>query len=52
MTFDMWIWLVCKYMVSKSIRKDEQYFFERINLSHAKLWFLDGIDPKEYVNEI
>ena len=51
--FNKWVYLVCESK-SKSLRnlKEPHDIFPYINLSDAKLAFLDGQTPKEYSKEI
>lgn len=48
MNFDEWLWEVTKHLASKSIKFDEHDIFERIDLTDAKLNFIDGVTPENY----
>jgi hypothetical protein len=47
MTFDEWIYEVCLYRSTRT-RREITDVYSSINLTDAKLSFLDGINPEEY----
>jgi hypothetical protein len=47
MTFDEWIYKVCLH-ISNRTRKEITDVYSSIDLTDAKLTFLDGINPEEY----
>lgn len=48
--FDEWLFEVCRIATIHSFNKekDEQYYFERINLTEAKLAFNDNKNPCDF----
>lgn len=50
--FDEWLFEVCRIASLRSINKvkDEQYYFERINLTEAKLAFIDNENAVNFSN--
>jgi hypothetical protein len=50
MNFNEWVFEVCQHLAFKTLLKykDEQYFYERIDLTDAKLQFKDNVKPTEY----
>jgi len=46
--FDKWFYEVCKEL-SVKYKKEEQFFYERINLTDAKLQYIDGVNPKDFI---
>lgn len=52
MDFDEWIYKVCEH-ISQKTRKDIDDIFQSVNLTSAKLLFIDNISPEEVeANEI
>ena len=48
MTFEQWLFKACEFISIKT-RKDITEVYSSINLSNAKLAFLDGENPEEYI---
>lgn len=48
MTFDEWIYEVCLHISNRS-RKEITDVYSSINLTDAKLSFIDGDKPEEYI---
>lgn len=48
--FNEWLFEVCEKASLHSFNKekDEQYYFERIDLTEAKLAYIDGENPEEF----
>lgn len=48
--FDEWLFEVCRISALRYFNKekDEQYYFERINLNEAKLAFNDNENPEDF----
>jgi len=47
MDFDQWLYEACEY-ISMKTGKNIHDIYQMINLTDAKLSFIDGIDPVEY----
>ena len=47
MTFDEWLFQVCE-LISKKTHKEITDIFSSVDLSDAKLTYLDGIPPESY----
>ena len=50
MNFEEWLFQVC-HLMSIKYRRDETEIFSSIDLTDAKLSFLDGVLPENYNNE-
>lgn len=48
-TFDQWCYLVCE---AKAGRRDPHDIYPYIDLSDAKLAFVDGQSPEEYSKQV
>jgi hypothetical protein len=49
MNFEEWLYKVCE-IISLKTRQEITDVYSSINLTHAKLSFLDGEAPEEYNN--
>lgn len=47
MTFDQWIGTVCE-IISNRTKKEITEVYSSINLTDAKLSFIDGVSPEDY----
>ena len=50
MTFDEWLYKVCEYIASKRYKGTPHDVYQAINLTSAKLAWLDGTPPELYEN--
>lgn len=46
-TFEIWLYEVCEH-ISSLTRKEITEVYSSINLTDARLAFLDGVNPEEY----
>lgn len=46
-SFDRWLYLVCEHIANKS-RKDITDVYSSIDLTNAKLSFIEGVEPSNY----
>ena len=47
MTFDEWIYKVCE-IISQRTKKDVQDIYVSLDLTDAKLQFVDGVEPEKF----
>lgn len=50
-TFDMWVHNVCE-IIHLKIHKDITEIYSTINLTDAKLAFIDNMSPIEYIDTL
>lgn len=48
LTFDEWLYKVCENISQKTMKKDVQDIFTSLDLTDAKLQFVDGVEPEEF----
>lgn len=51
MTFDEWLYEVCEYIQIRT-RKDMTDIYSSINLTDAKIAYMDNFTPRNYVISI
>jgi hypothetical protein len=46
--FNEWLFKVCEFLSDKNKLRDPQWYFERIDLTDAKLQFIDNVSPEKF----
>lgn len=47
-TFDEWIYEVTEHLATKALKVTAHDIYQMINLTDAKLAFVDGMEPEKY----